>query len=194
MISKISEHITSFILKNADKSSEDLREIYRYGIEIFISSFLNIFLILLIGFFTNTVTESIIFLLCFVPLRQVTGGWHASTYFVCNTVFCISYILVLLFSFLFLKIKSIFIAGAFLILGFLPIILFCPVENPNKKIRNKKKMKTLAIILYLVYSSVCLFLYFSFDKYCFTLLLTLVCVSLAVIVGHILLQKASKCE
>lgn len=191
MISAISKRISDFILGNSRCSDENLSDVYQYGIEIFISSFLNIFLILMIGVLFNSVLESIVFLLCFVPLRLVAGGWHASTYFMCNAVFCICFTFVLLLSNLSLGINSFWLVLTILAVSFFPVAIFCPVENPNKPVRNKRKMKLFSISFYFLFSVICIIFYFFLLKLCYILLFTLLCVSIAICAGAIT-SKISK--
>ena len=185
MITKISEQIASFILKNSNNSSKEFKDIYKYGTEIFISSFLNIFLILIIGIVSKTLIQSIVFLLCFVPLRQFTGGWHANTYLKCNLIFCISYILIVILSAWFYNIENIYLIFFMIIFGFIPILIFCPVENKNKKVKRKNKLKFLSIVLYIIFSSASILFYYYNKDISFTLLFTLLCVSVSVIAGCI---------
>ncbi len=185
MIAEISEKISSFILSNSDNSNKELKSIYKYGIEIFISSLLNIFLIFIIGFVTDTLIQSLWFLICFIPLRQFTGGWHANTYFKCNLIFCISYILIILFSFLFSHIENAYLIFILLLTGLLPVIILSPVENKNKKIKNRKKLKFLSTVLYIIFSITSLCFYFFYKEISFIILFTLLCVSIAVIAGRL---------
>lgn len=99
--------------------ADEVQDFYRYGIEITISSMLNIVLVLLMGALTGHLLESVIYLAVFIAVRVITGGYHADTYFRCNLLMC-----------------STFIATAF---------VFCPVENKNKPIEKDKKPKFRAI-------------------------------------------------
>ena len=88
MISHISEQMLQYLLKSrVINDSDEEKEYYRYGIEITISSLLNIILIIGIGIIFRNVFESIIFLSFFMLIRQFTGGYHADTYFKCNLSF-----------------------------------------------------------------------------------------------------------
>ena len=90
MIKKLTNHILSYLISsNAIDDNEETKDYYRYGIEITISSLINILLIIIIGIVSGNALESIVFLACFIPLRQFTGGFHAKTYFLCNFINCI---------------------------------------------------------------------------------------------------------
>lgn len=97
MIKKLTNHILSYLISsNAIDDNEETKDYYRYGIEITISSLINILLIIIIGIVSGNALESIVFLACFIPLRQFTGGFHAKTYFLCNLSFAVSFIILLI--------------------------------------------------------------------------------------------------
>lgn len=74
MIKKLTNHILSYLISsNAIDDNEETKDYYRYGIEITISSLINILLIIIIGIVSGNALESIVFLACFIPLRQFTG-------------------------------------------------------------------------------------------------------------------------
>ena len=70
-----------------DNVNEDVVAFYKYGIEITISSILNILIILTISLLFNALIDGFIFLLIFIPTRQFTGGFHADSYLKCNLTF-----------------------------------------------------------------------------------------------------------
>lgn len=73
--------ILNFMIKNnvISKDTEEI-EFYRYGIEITLSSLINITLISIIGIVTDYTFESMMFLVVFIIMRSFTGGYHANTY------------------------------------------------------------------------------------------------------------------
>ncbi len=89
--------ILNFMIKNnvISKDTEEI-EFYRYGIEITLSSLINIALISIIGIVTNYTFESTMFLAVFIIMRSFTGGYHANTYIKCNLVISISFVILLL--------------------------------------------------------------------------------------------------
>lgn len=132
MIKKLTNHILSYLISsNAINDNEETKDYYRYGIEITISSLINILLIIIIGIVSGNALESIVFLACFIPLRQFTGGFHAKTYFLCNLSFAVSFIILLIVY----KFTNQYVTSyiVFLIIIFSCIIFFseCPVENKN---------------------------------------------------------------
>ena len=77
--------IVEYLVKCGEISNNDYEvEYYRYGIEVALSSLLNLAIIIIIGIISMHIIESLIFLIVFIFVRQVTGGYHADTYFKCN--------------------------------------------------------------------------------------------------------------
>lgn len=76
MLHSLSTYITEKFFNENDKYP---KEIYVYGIELLISSFISTTVILLIGISTNTFFESVIFLISFSVIRVYTGGYHSMT-------------------------------------------------------------------------------------------------------------------
>lgn len=76
MMQVLSKIILNYLIKQEviNNTSED-REFYQYGIEITISSLLNIILVVTLGTIFNAFFESLVFLLCFIIIRQFTGGY-----------------------------------------------------------------------------------------------------------------------
>lgn len=143
MIERFSTIILDYLLKSeVIKNTQEVKDYYQYGIEITVSSLLNVILILLIGLVSGNLIESIIFLLCFIPLRQFTGGYHAKSYFLCNLTFSVSFSIILIVY----NLTKEYVTSYFGILIVLVscIIFFseCPIENKNKPIPAKKKSFT----------------------------------------------------
>lgn len=163
MIVKLSKLITKVLLNQKSISEKDI-DIYQYGIEITISSLLNIVLIVVVSLITNSLFSGLIFLSTFILLRQFTGGYHAKNYFKCNTVLVLTYILVLFLSRLIcLEIRA---GCIILFLGVLVVIFFTPVYNAHKELSRSeyRKSKKIAIILYLLLSVVSI-ITFQFNQY-----------------------------
>lgn len=136
MIKQISLKIVNFIFKNA-KLDTELLEVYKYGIEITISSLLNIFWIIAASLVLSDVISGIIFLAVFISLRSFVGGYHAKTYFMCNALFLLTYLLVYYIS----SIMSVLVEGELfsrlltilILLGIIPIIAFAPIQHKTNR-------------------------------------------------------------
>lgn len=130
-------------------TEEEVQDFYRYGIEISISSFLNIALVLILGLILGHFPESVIYLALFIFIRSFTGGYHADTYFRCNLLMCVMFVLLI---FLNKTVSSHMTFTSYLCMACLSeiIILYLgPIENKNKPISESKK-KVLKIIGFIV--------------------------------------------
>lgn len=137
----VSKIVTFLTEQEVISSESDVQDFYRYGIEISISSFLNIFLVLLLGIIINHIAESIIFLLLFILIRSFTGGYHADTYFRCNLLMCITFILTALANCMFSNKLSLSIIIVLICVTELIVSVLGPIENKNKPIDDSKKIK-----------------------------------------------------
>ena len=100
--------------------------------------------------------ESIIFLVCFILLRQFTGGFHADTYFKCNLSFCIVFSIVLVLYYTTAQYLSTYISILIKFVCVSIILAKCPIEHINKPIPNNRKIihKILAALLGTVYGAI----------------------------------------
>ena len=184
MINRASKLILQYLLKKGViNDSSDEKEYYQYGIEITISSLLNIILIVGIGILFRNVIESIIFLVCFILIRQFTGGFHADTYLKCNCLFCVSFIAVLImYNTTFDKI-NIWCCVAISVLCTAIIIVNCPIKHVNKPIPKCKRKfhKFVATLLSIIYGTVGTVMITISNKYGVLVLYTLVLVTVLII-------------
>ena len=86
MFKSYASKITSFLIDNKEIEQEDY-EVYKYGFEVLIAFILNIAIVLIIGLLFNKVFYSIVFLVCYCPIRQFVGGYHANNYTKCLLIF-----------------------------------------------------------------------------------------------------------
>jgi accessory gene regulator B len=140
MIDKLSTMISSEFVKH-NIISEDVKDVYKYGVEISISSIIGFVITFIIGLIFNALIQTMIFYVVFISLRSMTGGYHAETYLKCNTIFSF----ISMFTILFSKVASeIQLSVGMITLFFLPaVVIFirlAPVENPNKPIEEKKRV------------------------------------------------------
>lgn len=188
MIEAISERITEF-LADSKEISKDIDEFscYKYGVEIALSTMLNIVLILSIGAVTGRFIESVIFLAVFIPLRQFSGGYHADTYFRCNLFFCIAFALVLvLFEFM-QAYHCEYLIASMNLFALSVVVIFSPVENINKSIPAEKRagLKLKATLISALISLVSFILDYYSVQYGSLLSCTLLMISVLIILGKI---------
>lgn len=137
--------------KITEYSDEDKEEIYIYGLELIISTFLGLSSILLISCLLSCFTSGLIFISVFVPLRLFTGGYHAENYGKCFRISNISYLLILYVRDITLEILPMWI-WPFLLIGMCcfiiknaPIVNSAQPINEIKQKRNKKMTKYILI-------------------------------------------------
>ena len=185
MINHISKMITNFFLQQKS-ISEDEKEIYQYGVEITISSILNILLVLLLSMLFRSVLSGIVFLVCFIYVRRYTGGYHAETYFRCNSALCITYIAVFIIS------KGVHISNVvfllIILIGLIIVIRYSPVNNTHKSLsgNEKKRYHYLAVTVYIIFSIIGFFIIEFNIFYGKIILLTLLSIALIIIIEIIL--------
>lgn len=186
MIKQISKKIYNFMSQQI-KVEPELRDVYIYGIEITVSTALNVCLVMLAAVLLKSPLSGVFHLACIIILRSFCGGYHADSYFKCNCLmvlfFIISYFgskLLVYFNLTNFKLLSIF-----LMLAFLPIYAFAPVKNKHKILSDSKakKCRILSIIIYIILSL--LGLYLSYFGYLYG---SIIIVTLIEISGSILFE------
>lgn len=138
----VTSRILEFITDQAVISHEkDVQDFYRYGIEISISSLLNIIIVVAVGLLIHCVWESIIFLALFIIIRSFTGGYHADTYFRCNLLMCVTFILTVLVNYKISNMITVPVIVFLICFTEITVCIFGPIENKNKPIDDSKKVK-----------------------------------------------------
>lgn len=151
--------ITAFFIEQKIIVAKD-REIYEYGLELLLADLLNFSIILLIGSAIHQLWSTVLYLLIFVGLRSVCGGYHAKTHLLCHTCTIGVYILFLLL--LHIQIltnnKLILLLGDFI--AAIPIILFAPIPHANKPlsetVRKRNRYRSIILYFFLLLSAVLL--------------------------------------
>lgn len=161
MVCWISDKILLFVSKFVEISPE-AKDVYRYGIEITISSALNILLILLCSLALGDVLAGITYLFIFIYLRSFTGGYHADTYLKCNIIMVVTFVITFI-----LYRSVVYFAFSFLGLGIvsavniIPIALYSPIPNIHKPLTDVqcKRFYKLSLLIAFMISVIGLTLY-----------------------------------
>jgi accessory gene regulator B len=134
----ISNNIAEVLYSNGVIHKDDL-EVCKYGVEIFLSTFLEISSILLISVFVGNFFETLIYFLAFVPLRIYAGGYHANTKTGC-------YLISLMVYFLFTQVMFFLPQQAYLItnlscatISLIIILIAAPIIHHNKKTNETER-------------------------------------------------------
>ncbi len=94
MFSLLRRKITDFLCTEEVIEKEDW-EFYDYGFQLLISSVFGFLMILLLGLIRGQFWEAAFFLVCFVSLRERSGGYHADSYLGCNGALFVTGLIVL---------------------------------------------------------------------------------------------------
>lgn len=163
MINKLSSLISSKFVEH-NIISKSVKDVYRYGIEITISSIIGFVITCLIGLLFRMLMQTMLFYVIFILLRSMTGGYHAKTYLKCNFIFSIITLFIVTFSKATYEMQ---ISFGILTLLFLPsiaiFIWIAPVENVNKPIKAEKRVywKSISIVTSVLLYLLSLLLYKS---------------------------------
>ena len=163
MINKLSSLISSKFVEH-NIISKSVKDVYRYGIEITISSIIGFVITCLIGLLFRMLMQTMLFYVIFILLRSMTGGYHAKTYLKCNFIFSIITLFIVTFSKAAYEMQ---ISFGILTLLFLPsiaiFIWIAPGENVNKPIKAEKRVywKSISIVTSVLLYLLSLLLYKS---------------------------------
>ena len=125
----------------------------RYGLEGMYSLIVKLSVVIIISIITNTIKETLLFLLFYAGIRTFSYGMHAKRNIACwiTTITIYNIIPILLSSISIPRYIGYIILGIALI----SMILWAPADTPNKPLIRKKqrqKCKILSIIIVLIYT------------------------------------------
>lgn len=160
---KISKSVSNILAENGIIQEEDIDKC-RYGLEVFLSSVLEMLSVLIISIFVENFMETLFFFVAFVPLRIYAGGYHAETRLRCYVILLVVYAL---FSFI-MKITPenvytlIECFGALFTL--IIVFAFAPVLHRNKNINDieiyhYRKISTAIVLIELLVIMIGIFLF-----------------------------------
>lgn len=135
---------TGSYLKQEGILKENQREVFEYGLEIFISNIQNIMIIMSISYILKCSTEAIIFMSFFTLLRINSGGFHASTHGRCLLSYmCMLFGAILISKGIYLMdittVKLIQVLT--IIVTIINIFILAPQDTENKRLNNNEKLK-----------------------------------------------------
>jgi Membrane protein putatively involved in post-translational modification of the autoinducing quorum-sensing peptide len=140
MLHTVSKYITSFFVENGIIENKEELDIYEYGFELLISSFVNIAVVFIMSLFLGKVLEAIAFFLAFIPLRMFAGGYHANTHFRCFIILLFVYstnvVLIYITPYNYIPHTILIFSICSLIL----VLLYSPMEDSNKPLLMDEKV------------------------------------------------------
>lgn len=137
MVELGAEKITSYLIDNEVIEPMEY-ELYKYGFETLIAFLLNIIIIFIVSYILNIFKYTVLFMCCYCPIRQYTGGYHAENYKKCLGVFIAIYLInVIILNWIkVLKLNDILILMEFT--SFIGIWILAPIEHREKPLTYKE--------------------------------------------------------
>lgn len=140
MIKLLSDKITYFLEDSKLIESED-NEVCSYGLEVLISSLINLILVLALGIILNKFLQTLVFVSCYCYIRQFSGGYHASSHGKCILTFLCMYLITILIAGNIndIHLKAVIISIS--ILNWISIYLLAPAEHANNPLNSYELVK-----------------------------------------------------
>lgn len=136
MLHQLSERITLFLL-GLNLFEERDRDIYSYGMEIFLSSMFGVLLAIGIGIVFHETIRVSLFLISFISIRSYAGGYHAESHWKCISIFgVVSLISIYLGKLLEGSVVLLILLTA---LAAMILLIFAPLENENRRLDEEEK-------------------------------------------------------
>ena len=195
MIAKMSKKVSFYFIKKNIVEIDD-RELYEYSFEALFSTVLNFCAIIIIAFLFNSVLVTSLYLVGFIPMRLIAGGYHATTHLRCFLLLICSYSLFLLV----VKLAPMSIVNhmsiTFVAISAGVIFVLAPVADDNKPLsaveykRNKARSRIMVIFYFVVLLFMIIFIKNS--QIAFSVVMGLLSVALSLLAGYIGNRKASE--
>lgn len=185
----MAQNIGESFVKNSIIKSEDA-EVYIYGFELMISECISSIAVIIIGILMGNVIESILYLVTFTCIRVYAGGYHASSYKNCITLFCTCAYLVLSLIRWMDKVEVLSLLVIALFIADIIIFILAPVEDYHKKLKRCEQQKYKKIIRkeVIIFSSIFLFIFLVFPtlRYEISYCIAAICeVSIFLVIGYV---------
>jgi len=123
-------------------------QVYYYGFQIIIGGINKFLLLIISGLLLNILPQLLLTTISFASLRIFTGGLHYDSYTKCSYVSLLSFTLIALLS-KYINLNQFISMLIFLSVLFL-ILIYAPIEHPNKPIKENKKIKFKIIALFVL--------------------------------------------
>ena len=148
MVESCANKITSFLIcsKTIEEKEYDL---YLYAFKTLIAFIVNIIAILFVGYILNRFKETALFLLCYCPIRQFTGGYHADNYKKCLLSFIAVYIVNIYIIETLSHYKLSYLIILALVISYTGIYLLSPLEHRNNPLSKVERERYRKIAIFL---------------------------------------------
>jgi accessory gene regulator B len=138
MLERMARRITMISIDHKVIAAED-EDIYIYGWSLMLSTLASTLMMILIGALAAEFFGSLLYILFFVSLRVLAGGYHANTYLKCF-MWTLFFYLVALAVCAYLPVA--WTTGTIIVLISLSVVItfiFAPADHPNKPLSDKRK-------------------------------------------------------
>lgn len=137
------------------------RDVYLYGMKLLVSNIINTVVVLLMSLIFGHFLHTIYFLLGYWFIKRCSGGFHASNHRNCILFFSTYYLIWML---IYRESFNTIILVALWCISLLVLLLFSPVEDPNKPLEydERKIFQKKSRILFGLYSVINFFVYYLF--------------------------------
>lgn len=158
-VKNISGGIADVLFTQGVIQSDDIDKC-KYGIDLFISSFLEIFSILIIAVFGGNFIETVLLFVFFIPLRIYAGGYHADTKMKCYLISLMMYG----FSYVIASISPCKIYSVIDVCGtvfsLIVVLIKAPIIHDNKRVNDieRKNYRKISIEICLLETMIILLL------------------------------------
>lgn len=128
---KICEKISRYLLKENQPNDDEIDEV-RFGIELILTQTILFLIILTIGFFSNMIGETLIFMTVLVSLRTFVNGYHADSFYRCIFLTTLFYIMTVMLA----KINNIYLLTLAVLFAFKAF--YCQSNESKANVRISK--------------------------------------------------------
>lgn len=147
----------------------------RYGLDVFLSSLLEVISILLIAILLRNFFETLLFFAAFVPLRIYAGGYHADTKLRCYLVSLAVYGLFAVIMYMLPEDSYMVISLAEVMITLIITLVYAPVIHYHKKVNKNefRQFRKISIVICCVQAGIILVLITVFKNNRFIVALAL---------------------
>lgn len=177
---------TENLIQDCEWLEEEEKEVVLFGVRQGKNMFNSILVTIFIGIVMNIFWESLLFLICFIPLRRFAGGFHARTKALCLTISIITVIISFAIS------KRIWQQSDIIL--WISTISFCliynmsPVENKKRLLDVKEKASfgtTAKVIAFIEFLIMLILMHFAQYRFAAIIAVSFLVVNLGLLVGWI---------
>jgi accessory gene regulator B len=134
---------------------EEDRAIYDYSFQLLLSDILNVFALMILSVITGKLFETILYMITFMYLRSIGGGYHASSHFRCFLTMLFAYAVFLITLFILPQNFHIPITILSCTISAVVVFALAPVDHANKPLNTKEKFSLakksrLTVILFVI--------------------------------------------